>query len=365
MSISKVLSRISTVLLIVLILEIITPAFSRAEEITPSQITTSNSQQLESASNSPDVQDEDYEEDDGSQSDAQNSDDAKDFTNIIKQTTEYTCGPAALATLINLMGGIAAEKQLSDLSGTTEEKGTTLLGLKNAAKSLGYDVALKNVKMDNLGKYKFPILAHENNKEDGDHYIVINGITKEGYKIADPSAGNIEISGDDFRDSFTGKILMLSLPKEIKSGQSADVALQILENKGVEEVSVDGKMIDIDDFKEELSDSDAENINGKFIQLIIIPVAEIGYVMAVGGAIVYTGYLSYMFSKGGKSKKNTEKGIKSKVDEIKRHKDKIKKDPKSKSRKHWEGEIKELEKQVKKDLQKARNKFKKTFDWNF
>lgn len=63
----------------------------------------------------------------------------KDFTNIVQQTTEYTCGPAALGTLILLKGGATSdEMQISEASGTTEDNGTSMLGLKKAADKLGY-----------------------------------------------------------------------------------------------------------------------------------------------------------------------------------------------------------------------------------
>ena len=293
------------------------------------------------------------------------SKDERDFSNITKQTTDYTCGPASLATLINLMGGNADEMQLAVLSNTTEEDGTTLLELKNSAKKLGYETSLSVVSISRLKKLTLPVLFHEKSSEDFDHYAVIKEINSETVKIADSSAGNIEIDLEEFSKVFSGKVLSISLPKEIKSGQSADVALQILEEKGIENLVVDGRLVDIDDLQEELSDQEAGMTRGKFLQLIIIPVAEIGTVLIIGSAMTFTGYLSYMFSKGGKSKGSVESGIKTKAKRIAEHLDKIKKNPRSRDKKHWEGEIKELKKQISKDLEKARNKFKKNFNWNF
>lgn len=294
-----------------------------------------------------------------------NDKESRDFSNIVRQTTEYTCGPAALATLIIMLGGNADEMQLAKISGTTEESGTSMLALKKVAADLGYKVSLKNVKLGNITKYKLPILAHENNKENGDHYVVIKEVAGNVIKIADPSAGNIELEVEEFENSFTGKVLTLSLPSEVKNGQSADVALQVLEENNIELTDSKGNVLNIDELQDELSEQDAESTKGKFVQILIIPVAEIGTVIIIGSMVAYSGYLSYMFSKSGKSKKNVEKGIREKVGNIKKHEEKIRKNPNSRDRNHWEKEIKEWKNQIKNDLKKARNKFKNNFDWNF
>ncbi|MFB2622943.1 cysteine peptidase family C39 domain-containing protein [Methanothermobacter sp. DP] len=49
------------------------------------------------------------------------------------QTRNYTCGPAALATLLQNLGINTTEDELADLAETTED-GTTMQGLIKAAK---------------------------------------------------------------------------------------------------------------------------------------------------------------------------------------------------------------------------------------
>ena len=49
-------------------------------------------------------------------------------TGIVVQTSNYTCGPAALATVLNNMRINATEQELAILAGT-DENGTTMYGL--------------------------------------------------------------------------------------------------------------------------------------------------------------------------------------------------------------------------------------------
>lgn len=53
-------------------------------------------------------------------------------TGIVMQTSNYTCGPAALATVLNNMGINATEQELAVLAGT-DENGTIMYGLIQAA----------------------------------------------------------------------------------------------------------------------------------------------------------------------------------------------------------------------------------------
>ncbi len=55
-------------------------------------------------------------------------------TGIVMQTTNYTCGPAALATVLNNMEINATEQELMNFAGT-DESGTTMYGLAEAAEA--------------------------------------------------------------------------------------------------------------------------------------------------------------------------------------------------------------------------------------
>ncbi|MGB9844132.1 MAG: cysteine peptidase family C39 domain-containing protein, partial [Methanothermobacter tenebrarum] len=62
-----------------------------------------------------------------------------DTTGVVLQTRNYTCGPAALATLLRKLGINTTEDELAALARTTEE-GTTMQGLLEAAKAKGVNM---------------------------------------------------------------------------------------------------------------------------------------------------------------------------------------------------------------------------------
>jgi len=45
-----------------------------------------------------------------------------DSDGVVLQTSNYTCGPAALATLLQRLGVNTAEDELAELAGTTEDQ---------------------------------------------------------------------------------------------------------------------------------------------------------------------------------------------------------------------------------------------------
>gem|GEM_PF-4605818 len=53
--------------------------------------------------------------------------------NIVKQSTTYNCGPAALATVIKAQGVPCTEMEIAKMAGT-DESGTSMYGLIQAAR---------------------------------------------------------------------------------------------------------------------------------------------------------------------------------------------------------------------------------------
>lgn len=128
-------------------------------------------------------------------------------TGIIMQSTNYTCGPAALATVLNNLGINATEQELMVLAGT-DENGTTMYGLVQAAKSKGLNATGMKLKIEELKKNNIVFLTIDG----ATHYSIINEITNESVKLADPSLGNIEMSIGDFEGYYSGYALLISNP---------------------------------------------------------------------------------------------------------------------------------------------------------
>ncbi|QSW91081.1 peptidase domain-containing ABC transporter [Flavobacterium endoglycinae] len=130
----------------------------------------------------------------------------------IKQHDFSDCGAACLASIsehYNLSLPISRIRQYAN----TTQKGTTLLGLREAAVKLGF--LAKGVKVDFEGLKDLPIpaLLHVVIKHEGHefpHYVVAYKITSKYIQIMDPSNGKLEKKPlAEFEGMFTGYALIL------------------------------------------------------------------------------------------------------------------------------------------------------------
>lgn len=280
----RVLSKIAIMLVLAFAMETVGLSMAQAEEISPtsaqpvvqevivqnkiSESVAPAKEELNSNKTEEVVVDDQKDEENNDKSESQKE--SRDFKNIVKQTTEYTCGPAALATLINLMGGNADEMQLAKLSGTTEEKGTTMLGLKKAAKELGYNALGKKVSFSKLKDARYIYLAQTISKDDEsgeskDHFLIVKKYEDKKFYIADPVEGNTELTQENFKEVYKGSILKLEVTKNSQvldpiSGET--VAIKDLSRESVLEIM------------EDMTDEEMEMQSGKFAALLrLLPTA--------------------------------------------------------------------------------------------
>lgn len=189
----------------------------------------------------------------------------KDFTNIVRQTTDYTCGPAALATLILLKGGEAQELELAQLAGSTEAKGTSMLGLKRAATELGYQAKVKRWNLERLKAAELPVLIHDTKADSTAHYSVVKGFTATTVLLADTEVGNLELSLADFEKVYTGRVLTIKPMETVQDGMSLDAVANVLEaNPELGAIAFDkkGNIIPVDQL-DDINDQEAESIHGR------------------------------------------------------------------------------------------------------
>ncbi len=146
-------------------------------------------------------------------------DSKKDFTGIVRQTKDYYCGPASLATLITQLGDdITEEEVLQNIQekDLNSEQGTNLLALKIASEKLGQTTWLKKWSSDEILSYiqetSDPVLIHDEKKGVGGHFSVIRDYDKEKgiVELSDTEAGNIKYSVEDFNHIYTGHALVVA-----------------------------------------------------------------------------------------------------------------------------------------------------------
>lgn len=143
----------------------------------------------------------------------------KDFTAIVRQSKDYTCGPASLATLLTQLGTDTSEQTILDSiapSDINETQGTTLLALRSASQVLENTTYLKKWDAKTVLKYiqmtGDPVLIHDEKKDVGGHFSVIKSYDAEQWivELSDTEAGNIKYSVEDFEHIYTGHALVIS-----------------------------------------------------------------------------------------------------------------------------------------------------------
>ena len=136
----------------------------------------------------------------------------------IKQRDITDCGAACLASVAahyQLRFPVARIRQLA----STDQKGTTILGLVHAAKTLGFDSKAVRGPLESLSTIPLPAIAHVIVRETLHHYAVIYKVTPTQISVMDPATGTMDVhTPEQFRSMWTGVLLLLVPNEHFKSG---------------------------------------------------------------------------------------------------------------------------------------------------
>ena len=137
------------------------------------------------------------------------------FRNIVHQAYDYSCGSAALTTLLNgYLGRKFAEKQVMDgllrfgeYDKIVERRGFSMLDMKRLATALGHSSNGFKGTLDELKKLDHPAIVaiHYMNFK---HFVIIKKYQEGRFFIADPALGNLsfpEAKFDEIWDKKDGK----------------------------------------------------------------------------------------------------------------------------------------------------------------
>jgi predicted double-glycine peptidase len=127
--------------------------------------------------------------------------------NVVKQRSDFSCGAAALATLLRYgFGEHVTEReilvQLFDLLSEEEKKATrttgfSLLHLQRVAQARGYNAEGFRLDPDQLAKLGGPVIVFIEPR-GYKHFAVLRGAQGDRVYLADPSRGNIRMPGYSF-----------------------------------------------------------------------------------------------------------------------------------------------------------------------
>ena len=131
----------------------------------------------------------------------------------VKQHDIKDCGAACLVSLGNhyrVHMPIARIRQLAN----TDLRGTTVLGLSQAAEKMGFKAKGIRGTWDLLGEMPLPAIAHLHLKNGLQHYVVIYRKNLRQLTIMDPATGELEkYTKDNWMEIWTG-VALLAIPGE-------------------------------------------------------------------------------------------------------------------------------------------------------
>ncbi|HWC02676.1 MAG TPA: C39 family peptidase [Methylomirabilota bacterium] len=142
---------------------------------------------------------------------------------VVKQQLDYSCGAAALATLMRYYFGepvtefeilrILESRLSEDEQKRKIARGYSLMDLKYVAESKGYQAAGFKLTIDEARQLAAPVIVHV--RPFGyRHFAVLRGIVGDRVFLADPARGNMRISIDRFRSEWDGVVFVLGKPGE-------------------------------------------------------------------------------------------------------------------------------------------------------
>lgn len=138
---------------------------------------------------------------------------------LVKQHDMTDCAAACLATISMYYKKEITITKLRDILGT-DIKGTTLKGLEDGAKRLGFDTRAIRVDKESFqSKYTLPAIAHIITDEGLSHFVVVHKVKKDKVTILDPAKGVQKETVDEFFKSFDGILLLLIPNNEFSAGK--------------------------------------------------------------------------------------------------------------------------------------------------
>lgn len=145
--------------------------------------------------------------------------------NVVKQKEDYSCGAAALATLLlYYYGEDTSEHELLKLLKqqisqeewpTKSVQGFSLLDLKKVAMTKGFRAAGFELTIEQLVKLTAPVIVFIE-PLGYKHFAVLRGVDRGRVYLADPSRGNLRMSVHRFMEEWSGIVFVLGKSGEEK-----------------------------------------------------------------------------------------------------------------------------------------------------
>jgi len=144
-----------------------------------------------------------------------------DEANVVKQSYDYSCGSAALATLLNFQLGeefterqvIAGLMRYGDKEAIAGRRAFSLLDMKHFVDTLGYRGVGYTATVEDLEELGRPCIIPVT-VFDYRHFVVFKGIYRGHVFVADPFRGNTSYTVKDFETHWYRNAIFVVYPKK-------------------------------------------------------------------------------------------------------------------------------------------------------
>lgn len=148
------------------------------------------------------------------------------FYTVVRQRFDFSCGSAALATLLRYHYGVRNADEDLTFNGMWEHGdqaqirkfGFSLLDMKRYLQTLKLDTQGYRVTLDQIAQTKVPGIALTTTR-GYKHFVVVKGVTKDYVLVGDPSRGLLRIPREEFQKIWDGLYFVVTDARQI--GQSS------------------------------------------------------------------------------------------------------------------------------------------------
>lgn len=166
------------------------------------------------------------------------------FRNIVHQAYDYSCGSAALTTLLNgYLGRQFQEKQImegllkyGEYDKIVQRRGFSLLDMKRLVTALGHPSGGYKGDFNDLKKLDHPAIVpiHYGGFK---HFVVVKKYRDGRVFVADPALGNISFPEERFKQIWENSVMFIVFPNGFKPHSALELTeadLRFVEDRTVE-----------------------------------------------------------------------------------------------------------------------------------
>lgn len=163
------------------------------------------------------------------------------YSNVVRQQYDYSCGSAALTTLLDFYLGRNFQErevmegllQFGDAEKIAARRGFSLLDMKRLVTALGHPSGGFKAQKEDLVKLDHPAIAPIE-YAGFKHFIVIRGVKNGHVYVADPSLGNISFTIQRFMEVWDRNVLFIVFPnghKPVGGLEIRDEDLRVIDER--------------------------------------------------------------------------------------------------------------------------------------